>query len=327
MEPSWKGGRVFDLNGFEVLLLALLLDAAIGDPAWIWKRIPHPVVIVGHLVSYLESTLNTGQRRRLRGIGGMVLIGTLAILVGEGIHRLPDHGFVEVLVVAVFLAHRNLVDEVKGVATALRTSVAAGRIQVARIVGRDPEVLTTEGIARAAIESAAENLSDGVIAPVFWYAVAGLPGLVFYKAVNTADSMIGYRTDSLADFGWAAARLDDVMNWIPARLTGGLIALVHGSRKAVSCMLRDAPLHRSPNAGWPETAMAAVIGVSLSGPRHYGGDLLDSPYVYDSGRKNAGPEDIEASVHVLWRCWVAFTLAIGGGVLIHRMCMFGGCVN
>ena len=107
MEPSWKGGRVFDLNGFEVLLLALLLDAAIGDPAWIWKRIPHPVVIVGHLVSYLESTLNTGRHRRLRGIGGMVLIGTLAILVGEGIHRLPDHGFVEVLVVAVFLAHRR----------------------------------------------------------------------------------------------------------------------------------------------------------------------------------------------------------------------------
>lgn len=307
---------MFDLNGFEVLLLALLLDAAIGDPAWMWRRIPHPVVLIGRFVSYLESTLNTGQHRRLRGIGVMVLIGILAILVGEGIHRLPDHGIVEVLVAAVFLAHRNLVDEVKGVAMALRTSIAAGRARVARIVGRDPDTLTSEGIARAAIESAAENLSDGVIAPVFWYAIAGLPGLVFYKAVNTADSMIGYKTDSLADFGWAAARLDDVVNWIPARLSGWLIALVHVSGSAVSCMHRDASRHRSPNAGWPEAAMAAVIGVSLSGPRYYGGEFLDSPYVYDAGRKNACPDDIDAAVRVLWRCWIALVIAIGGIVLV-----------
>ena len=136
---------MFDLNGFEVLLLALLLDAAIGDPAWMWRRIPHPVVLIGRFVSYLESTLNTGQHRRQRGIGAMVLTGVLAILVGEGIHRLPDHGIVEVLVAAVFLAHRNLVDEVKGVAMALRTSIAAGRAKVARIVGRDPDTLTSEG--------------------------------------------------------------------------------------------------------------------------------------------------------------------------------------
>ena len=307
---------MFDLNGFEVLLLALLLDAAIGDPAWVWKRIPHPVVIIGRLVSYLELTLNTGQHRRLRGIGGMVLIGISALLVGAGIRWLPDHGIVEVLVVAVFLAHRNLVDEVKGVSTALRTSIAAGRAQIARIVGRDPDTLTTEGVARAAIESAAENLSDGVIAPVFWYAIAGLPGMVLYKAVNTADSMIGYKTDSLADFGWAAARLDDVMNWIPARLSGGLIALIHGSKEAISCMRRDAPLHRSPNAGWPEAAMAAIVGVALSGPRRYGGVFLDSPYVNGAGRKNACPEDIDAAVRVLWRCWIALVLVTGGVVLI-----------
>ncbi len=316
MDPSRRGGCLFELKGFEVLLLALLLDNAIGDPAWIWKRIPHPVVIIGRLVSYLESTLNAGQNRRLRGIGGVALIGVLALLVGKGVHWLPDYGIVEVLIVSVFLAHRDLVDEVKGVASALRESVAAGRIQVARIVGRDPDALTTEGISRAAIESAAENLSDGVIAPVFWYAIAGLPGLVLYKAVNTADSMIGYKTESLAEFGWAAARLDDVMNWIPARISGGLIALVQGSTEAISCMRRDAPRHRSPNAGWPEAAMAAVIGVSLSGPRHYGGEFLDSPYVNDAGRKNAGPEDIDAAVHVLWRCWVALVLAIVGAVLI-----------
>ncbi len=307
---------MFDLNGFEVLLLALLLDAAIGDPAWMWRQMPHPVVLIGRFVSYLESTLNTGRRRRLRGIGAMVLVGVSAIIVGEGIHWLPDYGIVEALFASVLLAHRNLVDEVKGVATALRTSIAAGRARVARIVGRDPDTLTTEGVARAAIESAAENLSDGVIAPVFWYVIAGLPGLVFYKAVNTADSMIGYKTDSLADFGWAAARLDDAMNWIPARLTGGLIALVHGSREAVSCMLQDAPLHRSPNAGWPEAAMAAVIGVSLSGPRHYGGKFLDSPFVYDAGRKNACPDDIDVAVRVLWRSWMTLVLAIGGIVLI-----------
>ena len=238
------------------------------------------------------------------------------MLVGEGFHRLPDYGIVEVFIVAVFLAHRNLVDEVKGVSTALRTSIAAGRAQVARIVGRDPGTLTKEGVARAAIESAAENLSDGVIAPVFWYAIAGLPGLVFYKAVNTGDSMIGYKTDSLADFGWATARLDDVLNWIPARLSGGLIALVHVSGSAVSCMLQDASRHRSPNAGWPEAAMAAVIGVSLSGPRYYGGEFLDSPYVYDAGRKDACPKDIDAAVRVLWRCWIALVIAIGGVVLI-----------
>ena len=318
---------MFELNKFEILLLALLLDAAIGDPAWIWRRIPHPVVIIGRLVSYLESTLNMGQHLRLRGIVGVTLIGVSAILVGEGIHRLPDYGIVEVFIVAVFLAHRNLVDEVKGVSTALRTSIAAGRAQVARIVGRDPDTLTTEGVARAAIESAAENLSDGVIAPVFWYAIAGLPGMVLYKAVNTADSMIGYKTDSLADFGWAAARLDDVMNWIPARLSGGLIALIHGSKEAISCMRRDAPLHRSPNAGWPEAAMAAIVGVALSGPRRYGGVFLDSPYVNGAGRKNACPEDIDAAVLVLWRCWVALVLAIGGAVLVLRMCTFSVGAN
>ena len=318
---------MFDLNGFEVLLLALLLDAVIGDPAWIWRRITHPVVIIGRLVSYLESTLNTGQRRRLRGIGSVASIGVAAMLVGEAIHWLPDYGIVEVLVVSVFLALRDLINEVKGVASALRKSVVAGRIQVARIVGRDTDELTTEGIARAAIESAAENLSDGLIAPVFWFAIAGLPGLVLYKAVNTADSMVGYKTDSLADFGWAAARLDDVMNWIPARLSGGLIAMVHVSGSAVSCMHQDASRHRSPNAGWPEAAMAAVIGVSLSGPRYYGGEFLDSPYVYDAGRKNANPEDIDAAVLVLWRCWVALVLTIGGAVLVLRLCTFSVGAN
>ena len=298
------------MSWLDILLLALIVDAVLGDPDWIWKRIPHPVVVMGQVVSHLEEVFNTGENRRLRGVGAVAVIGTLALLAGAVIHWLPDFGVVEVVAVAVLLAHRDLVNEVSGVATALRNSLEEGRVQVSRIVGRDPEQLTSEGVARAAIESAAENLSDGVIAPIFWYVVGGLPGLVLYKAVNTADSMIGYKSESLAEFGWAAARLDDVMNWIPARLTGLLIALVHGSRQAVSCMRRDAPLHRSPNAGWPEAAMAVVIGVSLSGPRHYESSFLDAPFVHDAGRKDAGPDDIEASVRVLWRCWSALVVVI-----------------
>lgn len=176
---------------------------------------------------------------------------------------------------------------------------------VARIVGRDTATMDAPAVARAAIESAAENLSDGVIAPLFWYLVAGLPGLLLYKITNTADSMIGHRTPRHEAFGWAAARFDDLLNLIPARLTAFLLALAHWRPDATRIILRDAPLHRSPNAGWPEAAMAVVLGIALSGPRSYHGEMRDFPWVHSEGRRDPGPAEIEAACDALWRAWAA----------------------
>jgi adenosylcobinamide-phosphate synthase len=173
---------------------------------------------------------------------------------------------------------------------------------VARIVGRDTAALDGPGVARAAIESAAENLSDGIVAPAFWFLIGGLPGMLIYKAVNTADSMIGHRTPRHEAFGWAAARLDDGLNWVPARLTALLIAVTHGHFDRAP-ILRDGPLHRSPNAGWPEAAMAVVLDVALSGPRSYHGERKDYPWVWPEGRRDPGPDQIDAACAVLWRTW------------------------
>ncbi|MDO9524313.1 MAG: CobD/CbiB family cobalamin biosynthesis protein, partial [Gemmobacter sp.] len=203
------------------------------------------------------------------------------------------------------------VDHVRAVATALRSSLADGKRAVAQIVGRDTASLDQPAVARAAIESAAENLSDGVIAPAFWFLIAGLPGILIYKAVNTADSMIGHRTPRHEAFGWAAARLDDVLNWVPARLTAGLIALVHGRPDARRVIFRDAPRHRSPNAGWPEAAMAACLGIAVSGPRSYHGQMRDEPFVHPEGRRDAGPHDIDRAVGALWRTWAALLCLVG----------------
>jgi adenosylcobinamide-phosphate synthase len=176
------------------------------------------------------------------------------------------------------------------------------------IVGRDTAAMDEPAVARAAIESAAENFSDGVVAPAFWFAVAGLPGLIAYKAVNTADSMIGHRTPRHEQFGWASARLDDVLNLVPARLSALLLWLC-GPRGPWRPIIADARLHRSPNAGWPEAAMARVLDVALSGPRSYHGEMRDYPWVHPRGRKDIGAPEIEASVRILWRAW-AILLAL-----------------
>jgi adenosylcobinamide-phosphate synthase len=217
------------------------------------------------------------------------------------------------VVAAILLAQRSLAQHVGAVADALRLSVGDGRLAVAQIVGRDTAAMDGSDVARAAIESAAENLSDGVIAPVFWFVVAGLPGLVAYKVVNTADSMIGHRTPRHKEFGWAAARLDDVLNLIPARLTALLIAVAARAPHALPVIWRDASLHRSPNAGWPEAAMAASLGVALAGPRSYHGERRDYPFVNGEGRHDIGADQIDAAVHLLWRTW---GLALGLVVLL-----------
>jgi adenosylcobinamide-phosphate synthase len=225
-------------------------------------------------------------------------------------------GVFEVIGAAVLLAQRSLVDHVMAVAAGLRESLREGRRAVAQIVGRDPETLDPAGVSRAAIESAAENFSDGVVAPAFWFLVAGLPGIAIYKAVNTADSMIGHRNDRYREFGWAAARLDDALNWIPARLAGFLLCLVGGGRAAMQVMLRDARLHKSPNAGWPEAAVAASLGVALAGPRIYGGVVTDDPYLNPEGREQAHGSDIEAAVRQTWRAWwVLLGIAVVGALL------------
>jgi adenosylcobinamide-phosphate synthase len=284
------------------LALALLLDAVFGEPKALWDRLPHPAVLMGRLVGWCDRRFNCGKAVRLRGVLvtlGLVLVG---LVTGGLIQSLPDHGVAEVVVLAILLAQKSLVDHVRAVATALRRSLGDGRAAVAMIVGRDTAAMTGPDVARAAIESAAENLSDGVVAPVFWYLVLGLPGIVAYKLVNTADSMIGHMTPRYRDFGWASARLDDLLNLIPARLTALLIALTHGWVDPTP-ILRDAPKHRSPNAGWPEAAMAPVLNVALSGPRSYHGQQKQFPWVWPEGRRDPGPDDIDAAAAALWRVW------------------------
>jgi len=285
-----------------LLLPALLLDAALGEPGWLWQRMAHPAVLMGRAVGWLDRTLNQGRRRRLTGVAATAILVLGAGAVGAAIAAVPDAGLLEVLAAAILLAQRSLVDHVRAVADALRLSVADGRLMVARIVGRDTAALDGPGVARAAIESAAENLSDGIVAPAFWFLIGGLPGMLIYKAVNTADSMIGHRTPRHEAFGWAAARLDDGLNWVPARLTALLIAVTHGHFDPAP-ILRDGPLHRSPNAGWPEAAMAVVLDVALSGPRSYHGERKDYPWVWPEGRRDPGPDQIDAACAVLWRTW------------------------
>jgi len=286
-----------------MLALALILDAIFGEPDWLWRRAPHPATLFGRMIDGLEGLLNQDANRRARGALAVLVLVAAVWLAARVLSWGIFLGVFEVLGAAVLLAQRSLVDHVQAVADALRVSLAEGRVAVARIVGRDPETLDQAGVARAAIESAAENFSDGVVAPVFWFLIGGLPGIAVYKAVNTADSMIGHRSERFAEFGWAAARLDDLLNWIPARLAGGLICLVGGGRAAMEVMLRDAGLHKSPSAGWPEAATAASLEIALAGPRIYGGAVTDDPYLNAEGRRAAGPADIEAAVRLIWRAW------------------------
>ncbi|PTX57513.1 adenosylcobinamide-phosphate synthase [Litoreibacter ponti] len=296
------------------LALAMVLDAIFGEPKWLWDRVPHPAVLMGRLISFGEARLNRGANRRAKGVGLIVALVAGAVILGLGLSALGP--LVEIVVAAILLAQRSLSDHVVDVARGLRRSLEEGRRMVARIVGRDVEALDASGVARSAIESAAENLSDGVIAPIFWFVVAGLPGMLAYKIINTADSMIGYRTEKFEDFGWAAARLDDVVNWPAARLTTLLISLFHLSGTAVDVARRDARLHRSPNAGWPEAAMAGVLGVALSGPRSYDGEIRDEPFVNADGRRILDSSDIDVAVAVLWRAWALALVCVVIGAAI-----------
>jgi adenosylcobinamide-phosphate synthase len=296
------------------LILAMLLDAWLGEPRWLWSRVPHPAVLMGRLIGWADVRFNQGAARRLKGVAVMVGLGLGALALGGVLAALGP--VVEVVVAAILIAQRSLVEHVLAVAEGLRRSLTEGRGAVAMIVSRDTGAMDESAVARAAIESAAENMSDGVVAPLFWFAVAGLPGLLLYKITNTADSMIGYRTPRHEAFGWAAARFDDLLNLVPARGTAVLIAVTQGAWRDWRGIVADAGLHRSPNAGWPEAAMARALGIALSGPRAYDGRMQDFPFVHAAGRKPLMAQDIEAAVRVLWAVWAAvFCLAVALALL------------
>ncbi|UWR22880.1 adenosylcobinamide-phosphate synthase CbiB [Sulfitobacter sp. S190] len=291
-----------------VLTLALVLDALLGEPQWLWARLPHPAVLMGRLVGGAEKRFNSGTNRMVKGGAVIAALVAAMLLLGQALAQLG--WVVEILVCAVLLAQKSLLDHVRAVATGLRMSPAAGRAAVAMIVSRDTGDMTPSAVARSAIESGAENLCDGVIAPAFWFVLGGLPGLLAYKIVNTADSMIGYRTDRFEQFGKAAARLDDLLNWLPARLTAVLIALSDGIPRHWRAIAADARLHRSPNAGWPEAAMAYAINVALAGPRAYDGVMQDFAWVNPAGSKHIGALAIDAAASRLWQAWALFLVAV-----------------
>ena len=309
-----------------ILVVALLADAVIGDPERLWRRLPHPVVWMGMLIGALDRRLNRaawpGARRRLLSIGALVVAVAAAGLAGAaieaGLRLLPGHVASIGLIASILIAQNSLYRHVAAVATAFDAGgLAAARRAVSLIVGRDPDSLDEAGVCRAAIETTAENFSDGVVAPAFWFALLGLPGLAAYKAVNTADSMIGHLSERHRDFGWASARFDDLVNLVPARLSGLAIALAAplagGSiREALRSMRRDARLHRSPNAGWPEAAMAGALGLALAGPRRYGARIVDDPYLNAERRVDAGPDDIRRALGVFIGAALVLGLAVGG---------------
>lgn len=292
---------LFDETIAIILLIALIADAFFGDPPEVWERVPHPVVLAGRLIGFLDRHLNRSQTRH-EGIRAVAILVIVAGVAGLAIHLLtrsnPMGILLEIAVVTILLAQRSLYDHVNAVATAFREGgLEAARDAVSQIVGRDPEKLDKAGICRAAIETTAENFSDGVVAPAFWYLVGGLPGMLIYKAVNTADSMIGHRTPRYEQFGWAAARLDDLMNHVPARISAVLIwvtALLPGGdcRSAARAMREDAPRHRSPNAGWPEAAMAGALGLALAGPRYYESRKVMDAWMNKKGNRRASRDDL-----------------------------------
>ena len=273
-----------------ILLAAMALDAWLGDPAWLFTRVPHPVAVFGRLAASAETILNRGSNTT-RFVLGLLLTTALiaaAAVVGWAIARIPANWgtVVQIAAAAILLAQRSLYDHVRAVVRPLAIGdLPAARQAVSHIVGRDPDSLDKPAVARAAIETLAENFADGVVAPAFWFLIFGLPGIFAYKAINTLDSMFGYRNPRYQWFGKAAARLDDAASWLPARLAGFALVLAAtltpraNARAAIRTMARDAGNNPSPNAGWPEAAMAGAIAAALLGPRSYGGVAAGRPWI------------------------------------------------
>jgi adenosylcobinamide-phosphate synthase len=310
------------MMGWLLAPLALLIERVIGYPPWLFKALGHPVTWIGALISWLENKLNLRERRRLKGLL-MLLVVVLTVLavcllIIAVTRRVPFGWVIEALLASTLLAQKELGRAVKAVADGLNLSLESGRRAVGHIVGRDPDALDEPGVARAAIESLAESTSDGIVAPLFWLMVGGLPGILIYKAANTADSMVGHKNERYREFGWASARFDDLLNWIPARLTALLLAsaafLVRGAdpEHAWSTALRDARKHDSPNAGWPEAAFAGALGFRLGGPRSYDGIEHELPSFGD-GRAELTALDILKALELYWR---AMNLLLGAVLVL-----------
>lgn len=271
------------------MAVAMAVDVFLGWPAGLFAKVGHPVTWLAYLINLLDRSWNKSAEstalRRMAGTAAALVVIAVSVSLGWALQRGLASEWSRIIVLGAiawpFVALRSLYDHVADIVNPLQSGdLVAAREMVAKIVGRDPASLDNEGIARAAIESLAENTSDGIVAPVFWGALFGLPGIVGYKAINTLDSMIGHRTERYELFGWAAARIDDIANFIPARLTGILfVLLATRPSRAMSCLLRDAKRHRSIDAGWPEAAMAGALGVRLSGPRVYHGSITNEPWL------------------------------------------------
>lgn len=299
------------------MAVAMAVDALIGWPAWLFARFGHPVTWLGWLINVVDTGWNREadalSRRRAFGVAAALFVIALSVALGWLLQAALPSGWTRLVWIGVLawplVALRSLYDHVTAVAAPLQSGdIAGARSTVGRIVGRDPATLDEAGIGRAAIESLAENASDGIVAPVFWGALFGLPGIVGYKAINTLDSMIGHRTPRHEAFGWAAARIDDIANYVPARLTGLLfVLLAQKPSQALSCMVRDARRHRSINAGWPEAAMAGALGVRLSGPRSYHGNVTNEPWLNEGGR-----DPLAADVRRALTLYIRAMLLLGG---------------
>lgn len=316
-----------------VLVAALGIEAAVGYPQRLYQVVGHPVSWIGALIGKLDQELNQkDESARTRKASGVLAL-LIAIAISSGAARMIENALsttklgliVLALLASTLFASRSLYEHVRDVARALDSGgVDAGRSAVGRIVGRNPQALDEHGVARAAIESLAENASDGIAAPVFWFAVLGLPGLVAYKTINTADSMIGHRTPRHEAFGWAAARLDDLVNLPASRLTGLLFALAawfvpNGSTEnALHAMRHDAGRHRSPNAGWPESAMAGALGLKLNGPKTYGETRVEDAYMGD-GRREVTAVDIDRALRLSSVAWGLMIVLLLGLAFISRV--------
>jgi adenosylcobinamide-phosphate synthase len=306
--------------------MALLIERFAGYPKVMQDAVGHPVQWMGWLISLLESLLYQDVRnKRAAGILTLTALLTVNLLVSAifaaALSRFDWGWAAEAIIATAFFAQKSMRDHVAAVASGLTRSLTAGRRAVSHIVGRDPENLDEAGVARAALESLAENTSDGIVAPAFWYALLGLPGLVAYKAINTADSMIGHKTERYIEFGWASAKLDDVVNFIPARLTGLLFAAAaaianpKSGRAALAAMWNDARKHQSPNAGWPEAAMAGALGLRFGGPRDYGGETVDLAWM-GHGRETLTRHDITSGLRLYDRSVTLLLLVFLGLCLV-----------
>lgn len=313
--------------------LALAVERRWGYPPRLLDAIGHPVMWFGRVIDFFETSFNLPERSaEERRQGGMIGLAALILLVlfvtitiKQFLSGIPLGWIAEMLLATAFLAQRELKRAVAAVAAGLMVSLGAGREAVSHVVGRDPDSLDEAGVSRAAIETLAESTSDGVVAPWFFLLLFGLPGIAVYKAVNTADSMIGHLNERYRDYGWAAAKLDDVLNWIPARLTAVLVTVAcfftpgASPGKAWAIARRDARKHDSPNAGWPEAAFAGALGFTLGGPRAYDGEVVDLPGFGD-GRTALGADDIMAAI-ALYRRTLDVLLALSA--LLALMLVFG----